>query len=585
MAARCRTRRSRPGLVWRPTLPPASRSSRAAPGATASLPPGATHPRWRARRPEAEGRTALSSDQHRIRAVRRARRRRGGRGARRRLRARRAADLLRARPHGAPRAHHRRHGPERHRQDDATEAHHGAGLRRPRPDAGLWPGSRDSRRCRSLCVAPAHGHAVPERRAAHRPGRLRERRVPGARAHRPARAADPPAGAHQAAGSRPARRRGAHAGGALRRHGAARGAGARHRHGPRDSPLRRAVRRAGSDLSRIHPAAHQAYELSARHHQRRRLARCQRVGEHRRRQLPAVVRSGGRGRHARGAACQQFRGGAPVHDGQRRGPGAVPLSGARLRHAAAGGGCMSNGARHGLLLEGVRRFGAVSIFLAQLLAQCLPSLARPRLTVHQIYNAGARSLIIIMLSGLQGYNLLQRFGSEEALGTAAALGLLRELGPVITALLFAGRAGTALTSEIGLMRATDQLTAMEIMAVDPLRYVAAPRFLGGGVAMPLLVAIFSVVGLFGAQLIGVQLMGIDKGVFWSQTQASVALRDVNEGLVKSLVFGVACSLIAVHEGYHAEPTAEGVGLATTRTVVASSVLVLLLDYVLTAAFL
>ncbi|HXO63175.1 MAG TPA: lipid asymmetry maintenance ABC transporter permease subunit MlaE [Steroidobacteraceae bacterium] len=254
---------------------------------------------------------------------------------------------------------------------------------------------------------------------------------------------------------------------------------------------------------------------------------------------------------------------------------------------------MSNGARNGLLLEGVRRFGAVSIFLAQLLAQCLPSLARPRLTVHQIYNAGARSLIIIMLSGLfvgmvlglQGYNLLQRFGSEEALGTAAALGLLRELGPVITALLFAGRAGTALTSEIGLMRATDQLTAMEIMAVDPLRYVAAPRFLGGVIAMPLLAAVFSVVGLFGAQLIGVQLMGIDKGVFWSQTQASVALRDVNEGLVKSLVFGVACSLIAVHEGYHAEPTAEGVGLATTRTVVASSVLVLLLDYVLTAAFL
>jgi phospholipid/cholesterol/gamma-HCH transport system permease protein len=254
---------------------------------------------------------------------------------------------------------------------------------------------------------------------------------------------------------------------------------------------------------------------------------------------------------------------------------------------------MSNGARGGLLLEGVRRLGSAGIFLLSLLAQCLPSLARPRLLVHQIYNAGARSLIIIMLSGLfvgmvlglQGFNLLQRFGSEEVLGSVAALGLLKELGPVITALLFAGRAGTALTSEIGLMRATDQLTAMEIMAVDPLRHVAAPRFLGGVIAMPLLTAVFGILGLFGAQLIGVQLMGVDRGAFWSQMQSSVALRDVNEGLVKSLVFGCACSLIAVHEGYHAEPTAEGVGLATTRTVVASSVIVLLLDYVLTAAFL
>ena len=246
-----------------------------------------------------------------------------------------------------------------------------------------------------------------------------------------------------------------------------------------------------------------------------------------------------------------------------------------------------------VMLEGVRRLGAVTIFFVRLLLQCVPALGRPRLLVYQIYNAGARSLIIIMLSGLfvgmvlglQGFDLLQRFGSEEALGSAAALGLLKELSPVITALLFAGRAGTALTSEIGLMRATDQLTAMEIMAVDPLRHVAAPRFLGGVVAMPLLAVIFSVIGLYGAQLIGVQLMGVDKGVFWSQMQGSVGLRDVTEGVVKSLVFGVACSLIAVHEGYHAEPTAEGVGLATTRTVVASSVITLLLDYVLTAAFL
>ncbi len=254
---------------------------------------------------------------------------------------------------------------------------------------------------------------------------------------------------------------------------------------------------------------------------------------------------------------------------------------------------MSKGNHGGFLLEGVRKFGTSAIFLVQLIVHSVPALARPRLIVYQIYNAGARSLIIIMLAGLfvgmvlglQGFNLLQRFGSEEALGTAAALGLLRELGPVITALLFAGRAGTALTSEIGLMRATDQLVAMEIMAVDPLRYVAAPRFMGGVVAMPLLGAIFSLVGLYGAQLIGVQLMGVDRGSFWSQMQGSVELRDVTEGVVKSLVFGITCSLIAVNEGYHAEPTAAGVGLATTRTVVASSVLTLLLDLILTAAFL
>lgn len=255
---------------------------------------------------------------------------------------------------------------------------------------------------------------------------------------------------------------------------------------------------------------------------------------------------------------------------------------------------MSNGRNgNGLLLEGTRRMGAVFLFLFKILAQCVPALGRPGLIIAQIYNAGARSLIIIMLSGLfvgmvlglQGFELLQRFGSEEALGTAAALGLLKELGPVVTALLFAGRAGTALTSEIGLMRATDQLTAMEIMAVDPLRYVAAPRFLGGLLAMPLLAATFSLIGLFGAQLIGVQLMGVDKGAFWSQMQGSVGMSDITEGIVKSVVFGATCSLIAVHEGYNAEPTAAGVGLATTRTVVASSVLTLLLDYVLTAIFL
>jgi phospholipid/cholesterol/gamma-HCH transport system permease protein len=245
------------------------------------------------------------------------------------------------------------------------------------------------------------------------------------------------------------------------------------------------------------------------------------------------------------------------------------------------------------VVAALRRVGSIVVFLANVLWQVPAALLRPRLIVHQIYNAGARSLIIIMLCGLfvgmvlglQGFDLLQRFGSEEALGVAAALGLLKELGPVIGSLLFAGRAGTALTSEIGLMRATDQLTAMQMMAVDPVRIVVAPRFLGGLIALPLLVAVFNVVGLFGAQLIGVQLMGVDPGAFWSQMQAAVELNDVAEGVVKSIVFGAACSGVAVYEGYHAPPTAAGVGLATTRTVVTSSVLILLLDYVLTATFL
>ena len=231
--------------------------------------------------------------------------------------------------------------------------------------------------------------------------------------------------------------------------------------------------------------------------------------------------------------------------------------------------------RRSMALDALAKVGAIALFLLLVLQQCIPALARPSLVIRQIYNAGARSLIIIMLSGLfvgmvlglQGYQLLQRFGSESALGMAAALGLIKELGPVLTALLFAGRAGTALCSEIGLMGATDQLAAMEMMAVDPVRHVVAPRFLGGLISVPLLAAIFSCVGIYGAQLIGVQIMGVDSGSFWSQMRAGVDLGDVNEGLVKSGIFGVACSLIAVWEGYHAIPTAAGVGRATTRTVV------------------
>jgi phospholipid/cholesterol/gamma-HCH transport system permease protein len=241
----------------------------------------------------------------------------------------------------------------------------------------------------------------------------------------------------------------------------------------------------------------------------------------------------------------------------------------------------------------VERVGAVSRFLVRLVILIAPGLLRFRLVVAQVYNTGALSLVIIMtcglfvgmVLGLQGYDLLQRFGSEDSLGTGAALALLKELGPVVTALLFAGRAGTALASEIGLMRATDQLSAMEMMAVDPMKYVVLPRFLGGVISMPLLTATFIAIGLFGVQLVGVQMLGVDQGSFWSQMRGAVELDDVREGLIKGVVFGVACSLIAVYEGYHAEPTAEGVGRATTRTVVTSAVLTLVLDYLLTAIML
>ena len=245
------------------------------------------------------------------------------------------------------------------------------------------------------------------------------------------------------------------------------------------------------------------------------------------------------------------------------------------------------------LLQGLRDLGAQCRFLLTIILQSPRALLRFRLISEQVYNSGALSLVIIMLSGLfvgmvlalQGFTLLQRFGSESALGTAAALGLVKELGPVITSLLFAGRAGTALASEIGLMRATDQLSAMEMMAVDPIRRVVVPRFLGGVLAMPLLAAVFSMIGIYGAHVVGVQIMGVDAGSFWSQMRAAVELRDITEGVVKSLAFGVSCSLIAVYQGYHAVPTAEGVGRATTSTVVTSAVVTLFLDYLITAAFL
>lgn len=242
------------------------------------------------------------------------------------------------------------------------------------------------------------------------------------------------------------------------------------------------------------------------------------------------------------------------------------------------------------IAQGVRKLGAVALFFLAMLRALPYTVRRPILISRQVHNAGVLSLVIIMTSGffvgmvigLQGYDAFSRLRQEDLLGAGAALTLLKELGPVVTALLFAGRAGTALTAEIGLMRATDQISAMEVMAIDPMGRIAVPRFLGGVISVPLLTAVFNSVGILGAWFVGVQLMGVDNGAFWSQMQEYVETGDVGEGVLKSVVFGVAASLVAVFEGYTAAPTAEGVGLATTRTVVITSVLVLILDYMITA---
>lgn len=219
------------------------------------------------------------------------------------------------------------------------------------------------------------------------------------------------------------------------------------------------------------------------------------------------------------------------------------------------------------------------------------ALARFGLVRDQIFFLGNLSMAIIGVSGLfvgfvlglQGYYTLQRYGSSEALGLLVALSLVRELGPVVTALLFAGRAGTALTAEIGLMKAGEQLAAMEMMAVDPIRRVLAPRFWGGLIAMPLLAAMFSAVGILGGWLVGVVMIGVDEGSFWSQMQGGVEVwNDVGNGVIKSMVFGVAVTFVALYQGYMAHPTPEGVSSATTRTVVMASLLVLGLDFLLTA---
>lgn len=240
------------------------------------------------------------------------------------------------------------------------------------------------------------------------------------------------------------------------------------------------------------------------------------------------------------------------------------------------------------MLSGV---GMFTRFFGRLLTRSGIAVRRPGLVSQQVHFIGNYSLLIITVSGLfvgfvlglQGYYTLRRYGSEQALGLLVALSLVRELGPVVTALLFAGRAGTSLTAEIGLMKAGEQLAAMEVMAVDPLRRVLVPRLWAGIIAMPILAAVFSMVGIMGGWVVGVQMIGVDAGAFWSQMQGGVDVwNDVANGVIKSVVFGITVTLVALYEGWQARPTPEGVSRATTRTVVVSSLAVLGLDFLLTA---
>lgn len=242
-------------------------------------------------------------------------------------------------------------------------------------------------------------------------------------------------------------------------------------------------------------------------------------------------------------------------------------------------------------LSSVARLGRANVFLISVFAGLTGMLVRPGLLVKQLFSVGVQTLIIIVVAGLfvgmvmalQAYYALVDFGAEDSVSVMVVLSLLRELGPVITALLFAGRAGSALTAEIGLMKATEQLSGMEMMAVNPIERVVAPRFLAGIISMPMLAAIFSAVGVIGGYLVAVDLLGLDSGAFWSQAQAKVELyEDLGNGMIKSLVFGFVVAWIAVFEGYDCVPTSEGLGQATTRTVVYSSLAILGLDFVLTA---
>lgn len=242
-------------------------------------------------------------------------------------------------------------------------------------------------------------------------------------------------------------------------------------------------------------------------------------------------------------------------------------------------------------VDAVWRIGLATRFFVAILMYSGSSLRRFRLVIKELFSTGVMSLIIIvvaglfvgMVLGLQGYETLKRYGSESALGVMVALGLVRELGPVVAALLFASRAGSAMTAEIGLMKATEQISAMEMMAVNPIARIVAPRFWAGIISMPLLAALFSAMGVFGGYFVGVVQIGVDEGSFWSQMQSAVDFKDdIMNGVIKSFVFGTVVTVIALFEGYDAPPTAEGVSGATTRTVVTSSLAILMLDFILTA---
>jgi phospholipid/cholesterol/gamma-HCH transport system permease protein len=242
-------------------------------------------------------------------------------------------------------------------------------------------------------------------------------------------------------------------------------------------------------------------------------------------------------------------------------------------------------------IAAVERLGRGHLLLLSVVSGLVPLARRPRLLLAQLHSVGVLSVLIVAVSGvfvgmvlgLQGHYILSRFGAEATLGVMVAASLVRELGPVVTALLFAGRAGSALTAEIGLMKATEQLSGLEMMAVNPVHRVLTPRFLAGFLSMPLLAAMFSALGIYGGWFVGVGLLGVDDGTYWSQMQAKIDLHeDIYNGVIKSLVFGFVCSWIAVFQGYDCLPTSEGVSRATTKTVVHSALAVLGLDFVLTA---
>lgn len=241
--------------------------------------------------------------------------------------------------------------------------------------------------------------------------------------------------------------------------------------------------------------------------------------------------------------------------------------------------------------SGFTKLGRGTFFLLHALTGIIEILPRPRLLLNQLYSVGVLSCLIISISGLfvgmvlglQGFYILSDFGAEETLGVMVSASLVRELGPVVSALLFAGRAGSALTAEIGLMKATEQLSGMEMMAVDPIKRIISPRFLAGLISMPLLAALFSAIGILGGQLVGCGLLGVDGGAYWSQMQAKIDFYDdIVNGIIKSLVFGFVTTWIALFEGYDCVPTSEGVSRATTRTVVNSAFSILGLDFILTA---